>query len=176
MQSYFELLWFVSCRDLSANPARLEVFFLCFSLTFVAISSTHRSTHAYNYYLCTHRCAPTMIYRERGTRTIERSTDWRNSRRRARGKDPAGCKDERSCVTSVPVIKTSSQYRSARINAEWRSVDRLNWLYHRAVVPVHGIPLLLCALTHRHLNTSRFLCMQACKNISSSFRRENIHD
>lgn len=52
-----------------------------------------------------------------------------------------------------------------------------SWLYHHhAALPVRGIPLLLCALTHRHLNASRSLCMQACKNIPSSFRRENIHD
>lgn len=70
---------------------------------------THTTIHV-------HTDARRQWYRERGTRTVERSTDWRNTRRRARGKDPAGCKDELSCVTSVPVIKTSSQYRSARMN------------------------------------------------------------
>lgn len=113
-------------------------------------------------------------YRERGTWTVERSTDWRNTRR-ARGKDPAGCKDERSCVTSMPVLRRV-------LNIDRRAWTRVALgrqvvlLYHRAAVSVRGIPLLLCALTHRHLNASRSLCMQVCKNIPSSFRRESIRD
>jgi len=105
-------------RDLSANPVRC---FSYVSLAYVCRDKwyTHRSAHAYNY-LCTHRCAPTLstvIYRER----VKRHTDDRLTQL------TAACKGQGSCglqgrailrYECVPVIKTSSQYRSARINAE----------------------------------------------------------
>lgn len=86
----------------------------------------------------------------------------------------AACKGQGSCglqgrailrYECVPVIKTSSQYRSARINASGaRPTGWVGCIIAR-LCPVRGIQLLLCALTHRHLNASRYLCVQASAKI-----------